>query len=130
MPLLDLPFTEGYLYQIRSTVAAHASQAQLSTALIDELVLIASELVINTVRHGGGAGQLSMWTDRGHVYLQVADSGPGMPNPGTAGCEQPAPGEEHGRGLWVVRTLSAQLTITSGEDGTTVLAALPIRTRL
>lgn len=115
-----MPFAAGSLYQIRATVADHAARVVRESERVEYLVLIASELVVNAIRHGDGHGRLRMWFDAGDVYLQVADYGRGMVSPAVAGAARPVPGRSRGRGLWVVRTLADHVAIDSSRSGTTV----------
>lgn len=90
-------------------------------------MLIASELVVNAISHGGGRGRLRLWRDGGNLYCEVSDGGPGIPDPANAGLNQPTPGRPGGRGLWVVRSIAEAVEIQTGPAGTTITACLPLQ---
>lgn len=54
----------------------HASAPEQS---VDGLVLIASELATNALRHGGGSATVHLSTDGPTYLLEVVDSAPGAP---------------------------------------------------
>lgn len=54
----------------------HASAREQS---VDGLVLIASELATNALRHGGGSATVHLSTDGPTYLLEVVDSAPGAP---------------------------------------------------
>lgn len=54
----------------------HASAPEQS---VDGLVLIASELATNALRHGGGSATVHLSTDGATYLLEVVDSAPGAP---------------------------------------------------
>jgi anti-sigma regulatory factor (Ser/Thr protein kinase) len=120
LALVDEEFHRGDLYRIRAAVGAQAAHAGADSTLVDKLVLVASELVVNAVSHGGGQGRICLWRISSTFYCQVTDSGPGMPDPTAAGSITPVPGARGPRGLWVVRTVAEAVDIASSPRGTTV----------
>jgi anti-sigma regulatory factor (Ser/Thr protein kinase) len=104
------------LYELRSTIAAHASQVGSSDELVEELIIVASELASNVIQHGGGAGRMRLWHDDNALYLQFSDQGRGITDP-RSGHVLPAPGAFGGRGLWICRKLTDDLIIESGRGG-------------
>jgi anti-sigma regulatory factor (Ser/Thr protein kinase) len=127
---LDQPFETEGLYALRATLAAHASSFGIPTKQIEALLIIASELASNAIRHGGGGGRLRMWRADGLVHCQVIDRGPGIADP-AVGTEPPDPASTAGgRGLWICRNLASEIVIESGPDGrgavvTATLAGAP-----
>jgi anti-sigma regulatory factor (Ser/Thr protein kinase) len=124
---VDQPFDLDGLYALRSTLAAHASALGADPDQIEHLVIVAGELASNAIRHGGGTGQLRLWHRDGVVYCQVSDNGPGIRDP-DVGTKPPDPANhDGGRGLWICRHLSTELTIEAGPEGqgATVTAAIP-----
>ena len=77
-----------------------------------------NELLTNAVRHGGGSGQVTLWQQGPNVVCEVVDQGPGLQ--GRDHHLRPAPDVPGGRGLWLAAELTDELTIKSGEEGTTV----------
>jgi anti-sigma regulatory factor (Ser/Thr protein kinase) len=123
---VDQPFDVDGLYALRSTLAAHASQLGADPDQIEHLVIVAGELATNVIRHGGGTGRLRLWHHDGVLYCQVSDNGPGIRDP-DVGTKPPDPaGHDGGRGLWICRHLTTELTIDTGPDGhgATVTAAI------
>src|SRR4051812_11715731 len=123
---VDQPFDVDSLYALRATLAAHASTMGATDDQIDHLLIVAGELTSNVIRHGGGTGRLRLWHDDKALYCQVSDRGPGFRDPGV-GMTQPDPtGSEGGRGMWICRNLTTELTIDVGAEGrgTTVTAAI------
>jgi anti-sigma regulatory factor (Ser/Thr protein kinase) len=121
---LDQPFDGDGLYALRAAVAAHGSALGLGEGRIGELVLIANELASNAVRHGGGRGRLRLWRAGGAIWCEVSDSGTGLPEGPRTGLRKAAVGALDGRGLWIVRQLSDEVTVDSDATGTRVRVAL------
>lgn len=117
---MEQDFDGSNLVALRSTVAAHASAGGVPDERIDDLVLVAHELAINSVRHGGGGGTLRLWRQHSLFYCRVADSGPGMTGPDSAGRHRPDPHTPGGRGLWLVRQLCRHVHVQTSSRGTTV----------
>ncbi|WP_221320703.1 ATP-binding protein [Actinoplanes sp. L3-i22] len=124
---VDQPFTGDGLYELRETLGAHADRLGADEDQIDHLLIVASELATNAVRHGGGGGRIRLWQRDDALFCQVSDDGPGIVG-GSAGHVRPSPtAGDGGRGLWICRHLTAELSIETGPDGTTVTAAIPGR---
>lgn len=123
---LDQPFDADGLYALRAAVAAHASALGAGEEVVEELVLVANELASNAVRHGGGAGRLRLWRAGDLIHCEVSDGGPGLVD-AEAGRERVPMTAYGGRGLWVVRQMSHQVDVRSGDGGATITAALLVR---
>jgi anti-sigma regulatory factor (Ser/Thr protein kinase) len=124
---LDQPFGSDDLYALRAAVAAHAMRLGAPPDRVAHLVIVASELASNAIRHGGGRGRLRLSRVDGAVRCEVSDAGPGITDPAGAGTVRPPAMALGGRGLFIVRRLTVSLTIASTERGTTVtaLVAMP-----
>jgi anti-sigma regulatory factor (Ser/Thr protein kinase) len=122
---LDLRFEAASLYAVRSSVAAHAAGLGAKPEVIDRVLIVASELSTNAIRHGGGRGRLRLWTADGHLYCEVSDSGTGLADL-DSGTERPDPRAPGGRGLWISRQLGDGFDVTSGPKGTTVRVAIAL----
>jgi anti-sigma regulatory factor (Ser/Thr protein kinase) len=118
-PALTVHFDLAGLYKLRSSVAAHAGELGLRGDRLSNLLVVATELATNAVRHGGGAGVLRLWSTDGTLYCQVVDEGPGMPDPHAAGTEQTPIARDGGRGLWLVRQFSDDIEIINHHPGLT-----------
>ncbi|MFC0527756.1 ATP-binding protein [Phytohabitans kaempferiae] len=120
---LDQLFDSDGLYGLRAAVAAHAADLGAGEEVVEELVVVANELATNAVRHGGGTGRLRLWRDGHLIRCEVSDTGPGLAD-GTVGHELVPLGAYGGRGLWVVRQMSAHVDVRTGPGGATITAAL------
>jgi anti-sigma regulatory factor (Ser/Thr protein kinase) len=113
---VDQPFDADGLYVLRATLAAHASRLG-TTDQQERLLIVASELATNAIRHGGGSGRLRLWHQDRALYCQVSDDGPGFADP-AVGATRPDPtSSDGGRGMWICRRLAGQLVIESGPHG-------------
>jgi anti-sigma regulatory factor (Ser/Thr protein kinase) len=128
--VLEQVFDAGSLYALRSAVAAHASEAGLPPARIDDLVIAVHELAANAVRHGAGHGQVRLWADGQAVNCQVSDRGPEQVD--GQGRREARPGGEEwesgkGHGLWLVRQLADHTSVRHDGDGTAVAVSFAFR---
>jgi anti-sigma regulatory factor (Ser/Thr protein kinase) len=121
-PMLTLPFDRHNLTEMRSLVAVTANHAGLDRNRIDDLVVVATELATNAVRHAGGFGVLRLWLGGGALHCRVTDDGPGLPEPDRAGARLVPTTSDEGRGLWLARELSDGLSVVVGERGTSATA--------
>lgn len=115
--LLDLPFTETDLPAVRRAVAAHADRTELPASRSRELVLIASELAANAIRHGGGKGRLLLWETPTGLSIQVSDHGPGLPEHHMMPEQRPEPTVPGGRGLWIVLSCADTFSLNNPAHG-------------
>lgn len=91
----------------------------------ENVLLVASELCSNAVRHASGAPggiTLTTWVDGDDVVVEVSDDGKGRPLFTVAADELPDPEAEEGRGLFLVRTIADELTFDVRDDSTAVRA--------
>ena len=89
---------------------------------IHDLLLAATELCANAVEHAtweSGGVVLRARTEEADVVIEVEDDGSGLLWPRFA-LEPPDPRAEHGRGLWLVRTFTDELT-SDTSTGRTVI---------
>ena len=104
-----IPAHAASVARVRSIVTDAAQRGLLGTAsstteVKDTLCLIASELVTNAITHCRGADRLievTLWTADGHLWISVADAGPGRPT-----LRRPKDTSTHGRGLLLVASLA------------------------
>lgn len=88
-----------------------------------DLLLVASELCSNAVRHASGKpGALAMraWAEGDALVVEVEDDGAGMEL--SHRLEDPDLDAERGRGIYVVRALTDDLTVRRVEERTVVRA--------
>jgi anti-sigma regulatory factor (Ser/Thr protein kinase) len=90
----------------------------------EQLALLASELVSNSIRHGGLAAgdpiELEIASEHGQVWLSVRDRGPGF-DPRLAANGD---GGLAGFGLAIVGAVADEWGVENGPDGCTVWCAL------
>src|SRR5688572_10033891 len=64
------------LRHVRIETRTWAEERDLPARVCDDLVLTVDELAANSMRHGGGRGELRLWIDDGGTAVaQVADRG-------------------------------------------------------
>jgi anti-sigma regulatory factor (Ser/Thr protein kinase) len=117
-------FDAAAVATLRQLMAGCAATAGLAPARRHDFVLAVDELVTNAVRHGGGAGHLEVWLAGGRIWFQISDHGPGLAQP--LPDQPPAPTVLGGRGLWITRQITDELTVVTGQGGTTVTGALDL----
>ncbi|MEV4629980.1 ATP-binding protein [Micromonospora sp. NPDC049523] len=123
---LDQTFSVDGLYALRAAVAAHATDLGLPSDRVEGLVIVATELATNSIRHGGGTGRLRLWDEDDELYCEVTDQGPGIVDPDVAGTRPVALTSDGGRGLWIVRQLCDRLYLRAAATGSTVTAVIRI----
>jgi anti-sigma regulatory factor (Ser/Thr protein kinase) len=106
------------LSEVRRRVAVAAEGAGMSPHGVADLIIAASELVANSVMHGGGSGTLRLWRENGSLLAEVEDRGR-IEGP-LVGRLRPGLAQEGGRGLWLANQLCDLVQIRSGAAGTTV----------
>lgn len=110
-------FDRSRVTPLRHTVAARAGAAGLTGERLADFVVAVNELLTNAVRHGGGTGHLTVWSDDGTVVCEVRDHGAGLD---LVSPRRPGPDEPGGWGLWLVRELTDTCEIKTGPHGTAV----------
>ncbi|NRQ30290.1 ATP-binding protein [Nonomuraea sp. NN258] len=85
----------------RSIVRAELSGLGLPAELVDDAVLMVSELITNAFLYGAAPYELVLHVDTEEIRCAVVDSNTALPEPGAAD-----PRAEHGRGLHIVAALS------------------------
>lgn len=113
-----LPFESGSLRRMRAFVAEHAQRAGLEQESASAMVMAVNELATNSLRYGGGRGELRVWSDRHSAVCEVSDRGH-ITAP-LAGRLPPALPAEGGAGLWLANQLCDLVQICSSPDGTAI----------
>ena len=103
---------------LRGRVREWAAGTPLGVERTEYLVLAASELATNSVRHGGGRGSLRMWREPEALVCEVRDGGR-IEEPLT-GRVRPAPDQISGRGLWLVNHVCDLVQIRAMPQGNVV----------
>ncbi|MFD9358418.1 ATP-binding protein [Streptomyces sp. NPDC060031] len=116
---------------LRARVRALLEGWEVADDTAGVLLLAVSELVANVVLHAAAPGRMrvSARLGGGWLQLEVADRAPGLPRLPDPAAEVD-PDDEHGRGLLIVRLLTAeaggQLTVTADRFGTAVRVRVPV----
>jgi anti-sigma regulatory factor (Ser/Thr protein kinase) len=113
-----LPFEGGDLARVRALVAGCATSAGLEASRRADLVLVASELAANSLVHGGGRGELRVWSTPERIICEVA--GPGEIADPLAGRMRPSAEQRCGRGLWLANQLCELAQVRSYGGGSVV----------
>ncbi|MGO8959479.1 MAG: anti-sigma factor RsbA family regulatory protein [Streptosporangiaceae bacterium] len=109
---------KGDLRPVRALVAAAADRARLSAERSTDLVIAASEVAANTLRHTTGGGIIRLWHTRAEILCQVDDGG--FISDPLAGYFRPA-GDMPGRqGLWLVNQICDLVEVRTASAGTTI----------
>ncbi|OJF15879.1 sensor histidine kinase [Couchioplanes caeruleus] len=111
------------LQAVRRFAAAHADRAGLTSERIADLALAINELATNTVKYGGGTGELAIWTHERHLVCQLTDGGH-LSDPLAGRIPVPADALNGGRGLLLVHQLCDLVRIHTTPEGTTIRAHL------
>ncbi|MBT2481402.1 sensor histidine kinase [Streptomyces sp. ISL-94] len=118
-PLDELSYARGDLAAVREKITACAAEADLPESRLSELLLAATEVATNSIRHGGGHGTLRTWTQDATFICEFRDTGH-IENP-LAGRIRPTYQSPGGRGLWLVHQLCDLVEIRSTpQTGTTI----------
>lgn len=107
---------DGGVGAARRAARCFSEKAGLEAMAVEEIVLAASELASNLVKHGkGGTLTLSKVTANGRagVMLEVCDQGPGIPDINQALADGYSTVGSLGTGLGAVNRLMDELDITS-----------------
>jgi serine/threonine-protein kinase RsbW len=103
----------------RILVAALASLGATEECGAD-IQLAVAEACGNVIRHAGPAEEyeVAVTFDEQQCTIDVVDTGPGIRSGAGAAGRQPAPDEESGRGLHLIRMLADRFDVRSDGHGT------------
>ncbi len=104
---------------LESWLSGHRARAE-------DAVLVAAELMANAVIAARSSVVLSAALTGRQLTLEVSDDGRGDTHLDDLGGNLPVTESEHGRGLFLVRALSDQVSMMSTSEGTVVHCVLPI----
>ena len=130
-PLAGPPATaERLSYQrdlrpVRTLVARCARSARLPARRITDLVLAASEVAANTLRHTKAGGTVHLWHDEDEILCLIQDTG--VIADRLAGYRVPADDLPGGKGLWLVNQVCDLVELRSSTDGTTICLHMRLR---
>lgn len=104
--------------QARRAVAECAARLGFDE-VVDDLLLVVSELVTNAVRHGAPPVRLEVLADADVVRIAVGDGDPGLPLPREVDDDA-----EGGRGMVLVELLAREHGVREQPPGKTVWASV------
>jgi anti-sigma regulatory factor (Ser/Thr protein kinase) len=107
---------ETDLRAVRRFVASSSRRAGLSTERTTDLVIAASELGANTIRHTPDGGTVTIWRTPEELICQIQDSGV-ITDP-LAGHRMPHDDRAGGQGLWLVNQLCDLVQRRTSNAGT------------
>ncbi len=113
-----LSFEVGGLGRLRSFVTEQATLAGLDRDAAGSLVLAVNEIATNSLRYGGGRGELRAWTDDQSLVCEVSDRGH-ITEP-LVGRMLPTLDSGTGAGLWLANQLCDLVQIFSSPGGTAI----------
>ncbi|MGZ4152507.1 MAG: ATP-binding protein [Actinomycetota bacterium] len=102
--------------ELRESLARELRAAEVGEAKALELLLAATEVAANAVRHGGGVADVRVGCAEGRFVCEIVDRGDGFDDP-TAGYLAPRTGV--GSGLWVARQLAWRIEFLRSPTGFT-----------
>ncbi|SDD79831.1 sensor histidine kinase [Glycomyces harbinensis] len=124
-PLQDRPWTAIERAVDRDTIdnarwftTAYGRNAGLTATRLIDLEIAVTELITNSVAHGGGTGLLRIWTEEDQLVCEVSDTGH-LTDP-LAGRLPVDPDRAHGRGLVLVNQVVDLLRTYTSARGTTM----------
>ena len=110
--------TTASLRELRAVVAEEAARTGLGPSRTDDLVLAASEVATNSIRHGEGLGVLRLWSDGDALVCEISDSGR-IVGP-LVGRDPPTGDLESGYGLWLANHVCDLVQIRTFPSGSIV----------
>ena len=119
---LQLPQTTDSVRRARRTIAAFLDPSDVPGSVVDDLLLLVSELVTNAVVHAGSPAVVRLDADLERIKVAVADRDAGG-SPGTG--TEPDPTSSSGRGVLLVDRLAARWGVEPHCEGKTVWFELP-----
>lgn len=98
---------ESALILLRSKLAAISHRIGIPDLKRENMLLVASELVQNNIKHAGGSGMIQIWMQPGPTLdLLALDYGPGIADLGQAEEDGYSTARTFGKGLGAIRRLS------------------------
>ena len=121
--------TPAAVTMLRSESRAWLTAHAVPSETIEDLALVVSELLSNAVRAARSEVGLSVSITNDMIVVEVDDDGTGDATLDARGRDPIAAGRTDGRGLFVVRTLTDDVSIVSTTEGTIVKSAVSLRAR-
>ena len=113
-----MAFQTGDLGRVRTFLTGQATLAGLAENPAEALVMAVNEIATNSLKHGGGHGEVHVWRDGDSLVCEVSDQGH-ITSP-LVGRIPPALGQGFGAGLWLANQLCDLVQICSSANGTAI----------
>jgi anti-sigma regulatory factor (Ser/Thr protein kinase) len=113
-----IPFGAETIRALRAVVGGRARAAGVVDERVAGLVLAVSEVATNTVLHGHGSGDASVWVAEGEFICELR--GPGRITDPMVGRLRPRRGQLRGYGIWLANQFCDLVQIRSHDAHTTV----------
>jgi anti-sigma regulatory factor (Ser/Thr protein kinase) len=108
----------------RRFAVEQARRLGLAEDRLQDLSLIATELITNAILHTPGPGRLAVFAEHGHLVCEARD--PGHFADPLAGRRPADPDNPNGRGLLLVNDLADLVRVHRGPEGTTIRAFMRV----
>jgi anti-sigma regulatory factor (Ser/Thr protein kinase) len=106
--------------EVRRLTRAYVTDTGLAADRGTDVELVVTELLTNSIEHGGGSAVMRLWTANGHVVCEVVDGG--MLTDPLAGRRPARPDDPRGRGLLLVNQLADLVRVHTGSGSTAIRA--------
>jgi signal transduction histidine kinase/serine phosphatase RsbU (regulator of sigma subunit) len=116
-----VPADEGAVSMARTRIRESLESGAIPASVIDDVVLIGSELVTNAIVHGHPPIEMRIRQTASEVTLEVFDTATFFPR-----RTHPSPLEEHGRGLGIVDVLARDWGTRMTDGGKAVWCSVAI----
>ncbi|GAA3695685.1 hypothetical protein GCM10022224_071670 [Nonomuraea antimicrobica] len=116
----QLTFRLPDLPEVRRFAEDEARAVDMPDEAVADFVIAVNEVATNAVTHGAADARLRSWVADGDLVIEVHDGGTWQPGP--------RPGAVGGMGLQVARLLATELTLRTGNGGSTVVMRFPGKT--
>jgi anti-sigma regulatory factor (Ser/Thr protein kinase) len=116
--LAAIDIDRSTLRDARALVVHHAGELGMGRTKLDDLLIAVSEIMTNSVMHGGGAASLRLWHADPSLVCEVRDDG--FIDDPLAGRVRPAIAGIGGRGLWLATQLCDLLQLRTTEAGNVI----------
>jgi GAF domain-containing protein/anti-sigma regulatory factor (Ser/Thr protein kinase) len=117
------------LTALRAEIHTAGSRHSLTWSQLAAFTLAIHEAAVNTIEHGGGAGQLILWRYAGSLYAEIIDHGTGITNGYRIPTGDPDTGSASPRGLWLINRICTSIDIDTGPAGTQLLLRYALDTK-
>lgn len=121
---LRVSFDHGADYAALRRKARQALGQSPTPELVDDVLLVVTELVQNVVQHTGDGGKLTMRCNDEALRIEVTDSSPQTPQ-----IHGPDPRRVRGRGMLLVAAISREWGSRASHDGKIVWADIPLNSQ-